>query len=421
MEKLRKSLKDVLESNSLTATLLPAARGFLLIYPALFLLAKFTYINFYYSLSAVLYVLFILGVVFSFALGADLEMTIAFGLLAVSYLKTFLNYGYFDFNIFVYFAFYCILAVWSYGNMKSQGRAEESGEALRYCPACGKQVRTQANFCPFCGAECRSSERKTEKLKTAAVDYTGPGREVVELCGGVTVLVFNLIFSAYLCCDTFQNFSFMTLLVQIPNIMICVGGWMLYASCSKGQPKTSGFTVINTVLLIRQIFATIPWIVVLIAGLLLLLAGESTTAIGFLVLLGDAIALSLVTMYWNGMRRATVQGRKLLRGEDTVWSSSLLVIVLTGFNVAGQLWSLFAQSGTSYMEARLADSIWQWTYEIIGNSIIADYVYQYLASILGLNRGSGLQTLASILSVSVPVCAIVILAKIRGYSQKSQA
>lgn len=414
MEKLRKNLRDVLESNSLTAALLPMGRGFLLIYPVLFLLLQYTYIKFFYSVEAILCVLFDLGVVFSFALGSDVALTVAFGMLAVSYLKTFLNYAYSDFNALVYFVFYCVLAVWSYGNRKDQGRGKLDRASLQYCPTCGKQVRPQAKFCPFCGKECGSSRIITEKSKTAAMDYMGPGREVVDLCSSTMALVFNIIFSAYLFSDIFQNFSFMALLSQTLNIMICIGGWMLYASCSKGQPKTSGFTVINTVLLIRQIFATIPWVFLLIVGLFLLATGN-----GFMVLLVGVIVLSLVTLYWNRMRRTTVQGRKLLLGEDTVWNSSLMIIVLTGFSVAGQLGILLTQSGISYMTESIVNRSEQSIYEITGSSFIAHCVYQYLSSIFGLNNGNGLQTLASISGVAVPICAIVILVKIRNYSHEA--
>lgn len=418
MNKVRNSLKEALESNPVTASLLSVGVIFLMINPILSLLAEFTYIGFYYSFYGLIYRLYLFGIILSFAAGADLALTIAFGILAAVCLKSSMNYT--NFNTFVNLVFYVCLTLFSFRNRKlnlTDKQSQTGTEKKRFCPECGKPLRSEAIFCPACGKECPVPSLISGRTQTAAASYSGSGKEVVMLCGSTMVLIFNILLSLDLLYNTFGRFSFITLLVHTPMIIICIGSWMVYAGCVSGKPKTSGFTVINTVLMLQQILATIPWGIGMLVGLLLVFAGDTASAVGFLVMLITGVALCFVTAYWNGMRRAALQAKKLLMGEETEWSSSLLVIILTIMSILKQVWVLFVQSGTNGTLGWIVNEIAQAVYDATGSYSIYSYAYQYLASVFGIENFGSSQMLAGALSISVPVCAVIILIMIRNHEK----
>ncbi len=438
MEKLRDTLKKTLTSNQITARLLPAATVFLMIYPVAQLLTRFFYLKIYYSLSALLYLLYIVGVVFSFAMSADLALGISFAMLAVSYLITMIKS--FTFNQLVYTAFYAVLAFLAFRNWKivspdssskmktaTAGKIQKLDAILtKLCPECGKRIRAQSKFCPFCGSPCPDMNKEAEQGTKADKErkWHGMGKEVqserrqsnasswntvADVCGSSTTLVFNIFFSAYLLLNVFADFSFLGFLYNIPMIAICVGVWMLYASSLGGQTKTSGFTVLGAAVLACLIVKIIPWALGVIIGFRLVAAGDSAASIGAIVLILALSGLALVFVFWNEIRKCSVQGKKALSDETEKWTVSKLAIVLTMLTIVRKVFALLLTLGTNSIMDRLLDSI---IYGSAVNPYAAESLYSSFAPLFGLASENGIHAFVAMLNIAVSICAICVFLQI---------
>ena len=100
MREIQNAMGNYVHRNALLAQILPAAPVLLLIEPVLLLINSIRYLDFYYVLSPLVHLVFLLGLFLCFAVDRRLWLSIAFVLLALTELIRLI--GYFNFPNLVY-------------------------------------------------------------------------------------------------------------------------------------------------------------------------------------------------------------------------------------------------------------------------------------------------------------------------------
>lgn len=432
MENLRKNLKEMLLSNGVTGTLYPAGIVLILIYPALFLLQCIVYNNIIGQVTPIFYVLYLMGIMFCLSDNKDWAVGTAFAIKAAGYLICVCkNFTFNTFlNLFIYggiagFIIYHYVLRQQKTDYHTNVIQPQTVTGLSHCTVCGKPVDESGRFCPFCGnaynykpdnilepiapvyPNDQSRSRRSETV------YNEPSGSVALFCGSAMVLVLSVLLSANILLNIIANHSFITVISQIPLIIICIGCWILYVSSLNGNLTTTGFTMINGSLLALCIISFVPCIVGFISGLLMLIKGGSDfVGFGFGVMLGCVILFGFFWLYWSGLRKPVTSARLILTGEKTQWESSLFCIVMICISIGFEVISTLVTIGANSLNNYYLNAILSQITNEMGGGYTSNILSNYFGSLFG-GTSKGLVIFNSLISIALHICAVTILVQIR--------
>lgn len=103
--------------------------------------------------SAILYFLYIIGVVFSFAKNDTLPLMIIFAFKTISPIISMLRYGIY-FNNVVYVLVYGFITYWIFTELSKEKSQFEINTEKKFCPNCGQSISSSTQFCGNCGEKC---------------------------------------------------------------------------------------------------------------------------------------------------------------------------------------------------------------------------------------------------------------------------
>ena len=164
MNELRSGIRGLLERVPVLAPVMPWAFIPALVYPVLGMIGSMTYLGFFESIRALLWLLYLAGLAMCFAQELDWAVGAAFAVNALGHLISMLRY--FTFNSLIYTAFYALLAWVFLRDLVAGGQlhlphaaaapaqpfaAPAPDDTLRFCPTCGEPVDLSGRFCPYCG------------------------------------------------------------------------------------------------------------------------------------------------------------------------------------------------------------------------------------------------------------------------------
>ncbi|MCD7844507.1 MAG: zinc ribbon domain-containing protein [Oscillospiraceae bacterium] len=460
MTEVRSGLKKLLENNRVLVSIMPGAFVFLLLYPVLGLIDSFTLlgIGIYDSIQALWYVLYLFGLLLCFAESMDWAIGCGFALNCLRYLVYIIRFV--TFNRAVYLVFYGVLAFFFLRSAFSQNRTGDYGARTRpaaggygedfsggagepkssFCGSCGSALSPGAKFCPVCGrAQVNAgaagnprpasgpswggteyaggrnqAPRQVSRPAPRPSYYSGPAGMVVNLCGSVMALVFTILLTAYLFFSLIQSFTFLNIVTSIPMILVCIGCWIVYVSSARQDTNTTGFSLIGGGILVVEIVVDILISLGIVAGIAVMVAGKSqaTTAIGLLLVAGFALALLLVTLYWNGLRKSAVTAKRILRGEAQEWETSMYSVVILCVRAVYMLIVLLAAARIQAAVTSLLSSL------LYSGSLYAGGMSSGAASMMesalsALFHIGWAARLTNVLSAVIAVFAVAILISIR--------
>ena len=323
-------------------------------------------------------------------------------------------------------------------------------ETMHRCPECGEMVRRTSNFCPHCGKQipkeaptvCSKCGAKLEPgAKFCAYcatpvsadspvepNYYPPrtdpfgGRtfpvesftwwpksaRIEDLCGSVACLVLTVAFTVQLVCKVLFHFSISNLIGNIPMILICIGCWMCFAGGRQNTLTPSGFGLISGTLTFLGVVACVASAFGCLLGVVLIAAAEETRGIGFVVLLICAACIYFIWKYWNQLRQAAKSAAAVVQNGCGRIPASMYSIVLLYIGAASELISLVNMSSTQ----SAINDLYNYVYWLNLPYEVERAVYAVLDKIAGQGT-SFTAVLSSLAAVIVPLCAGLILQRIR--------
>lgn len=438
MTELRQSLRRVLESNQLITAVMPAAFVLVLLHPAFSFINSLTYISFYAQLRSVFYIAYVLGLLICFANELDWAMGAAFSVFTLQYIISFFKY--FTINTAVYVVYYGVLAFFvlrgvigagkfntsaafgtNTGSGASAWRAEpvqtEAAPVGGFCPNCGKPIDPNGAFCPHCGNPYPAnmgmkSVPVMNHEPMNRVEYSGPIGVLASHCGSMLALAFTCLLTANIVCSLIiAKLALISIISSIPQIIICVACWMIYVGCTKGALNESGFALIGGVTVYELVLCLIIPILVGIIGFILMLQGDTLTAIGIGLVIGAVIMGGLRFLFWSGLRKTTVSAKMIAAGTGYQLYSSLFCIVVVCLKALSELTSLGTiASGNAAVNKLIAELSYELSYAT-GSDQLVKMLTPFLNSLTG--GGGNLAVFNALLGLAVSVCAAIILIQIR--------
>ncbi len=245
----------------------------------------------------------------------------------------------------------------------------------------------------------------------------------------------SILLTASIFFHLIANFGPVTVIGQIPVILICVACWVIYVGSRNRRPMVAtGFTLLSGVMIFYIIFLLIllfvmALVVIYVAYQFASVARYFGSSSGGLVPATVFAILLLVlcgvlwTFFWIGMRKTTVSARGILRGTETEWSTSLFSIILACIGAAVELIMMAGSAALYSTLYRMMEGL-SYYYGSEMNSILGQMLGSQagnwaLSVILGqllnsLGGNQGLRIFCSLLDIAVIVVAVVILLRIRG-------
>ncbi|MCC8129234.1 MAG: zinc ribbon domain-containing protein [Clostridiales bacterium] len=214
MKELKQAIRNLVNSQQILVSMLPAAAVLVLIDPVLLLISSFEGLSFYNLTAGLFFVAYLLGLVLCLAADNDWAVGLAFALKAVASLVSFVNYA--TFSKLVYVALYGVLAyfflraffqteqgqkMWSnvsngaravgnsVGNNGGGNGSYNAGRTANgavICGNCGLTVSEGGAFCPRCGAplpQAAAPEQPTERFCPRCGRKLEPGARFCAYCG----------------------------------------------------------------------------------------------------------------------------------------------------------------------------------------------------------------------------------------------
>ena len=441
MTELRTSLKKIIENNQVMQSILPFAFVLVLIDPVFAFIGSLHYIGLYSSIRSILYIAYLIGLILCFAVECNWAIGAAFCIIALRMFVSMIRM--FSFNALIDTVFYAFLAVFFLRltvikqEMGGTGFAEMpfshtrppekiADAASQFCAGCGKPVDISGKFCPSCGTPYSSRQLHRPSASElfhipsahiATEQHSGPTGMLYSMCGSILALAFTILLSANTMIALIANFSVITVIAQIPMILICIGCWMIYTGSAQNRLNHSGFTLISGVLIAELVICYIPIVFVEIAMIFLMFRSSSFVGFGIGVLIVCFILTFVCSLYWNGLRTTAVSARNILQGKDSNWRTSMFAIVMICIHLAGQVIGLAISSSLNSRLDEVLNTLSHRLYYTTGSSAVANTLADYFTSLLGGNRG--LATLSSLLSIAVLACAMVILIQIRNKNKNA--
>jgi hypothetical protein len=241
--------------------------------------------------------------------------------------------------------------------------------------------------------------------------------------GSTFILVLAIVYSLTLLLSLMDSLTsaggfFLDLLSAAPQILVCIGMWMLYAS-AKGRFSVTGYTLASVGLIIRLVLLILGYVIALFAILVLMIAvGEysdgASTGVTVGLVIGVLVSAVINVLYLVKVRQVATSSRAVLLGQSRELKVSLYPIIILGIAAVGKLIIfavLRALSGT------LSMMIWQLAYQMsymLGTD--ASSLMSQAYSMLGLGSGF-LSIVSSLLDIAVTVLFLIALVQYRGLRQ----
>ncbi|MCD7760769.1 MAG: zinc ribbon domain-containing protein [Clostridiales bacterium] len=209
MKELKQAIRNLVNSQQLLVSILPAAAVLVLIDPVLMLIHSVEWMSFYSVSAGLFFAVYLLGLVLCLAADNDWAVGLAFALKAVSWLISFTSYA--TFSRLVYVALYGVLAffflraffqseqgqkMWSSVSNGARSVGSGVGNNVGYdagrtangavvCGNCGLTVPEGGTFCPRCGAPLPQAapEQTTERFCPRCGRKLEPGARFCAYCG----------------------------------------------------------------------------------------------------------------------------------------------------------------------------------------------------------------------------------------------
>lgn len=439
MNNLRESLRKLLYSNPITSALLPAGIVFVFLYPALFMVNNAIWSSFISGVLPILYVFYLLGIIICIATYRDWAVAAAFYIKAFGYLLSLFNS--FIPGTFLWMLVYILLGTVSIWIMMATKQGNDmlamsfhrpqstyrpgpdamEGEpqaAPQHCPCCGNLVEPGAMFCSFCGN--KYPQEVLNAMGGGMGGYRGPIHQIGELCGSTLALVFNIALTANILFTLIANFSLGQIVSQSLMILICVSCWIIYAGSRNHNLTTTGFSIMNVVMIIETVLALIvPVIGVIVGGILIATGYSDAASVGIAIILGCVIGGVLLFLYWNGFRKTSASAKQILLGQQVPWTASMYCIVFTSISVFINTVSVIAKMVLAASFESFAYSLKNEFSYYLGGGSFADSIIDGLTdAVIGGNPV--LATISAIVGITVGVCAVLILLKVREGGNESR-
>lgn len=158
---IQTALKKFFEGNQYWRNLLQYAGIFLYIYVAIEIIEMFPLpsgisVAFNY-LSAILYFVYISGVVMSYAKNDMIPVFVVFAYKTIAPIISIIRWG-FSFNSIIYIIVYGIIAYWAFkksfqGEEYREQNSDFTSSEQMFCPNCGKSMSKSSEFCGNCGTK----------------------------------------------------------------------------------------------------------------------------------------------------------------------------------------------------------------------------------------------------------------------------
>jgi hypothetical protein len=458
LNNLRNDLRELLFSNPVTSTLYQAGFILIFIYPVLNLIQCASYSSFLAALLPIAYAFYLIAIVTCLANSQDWAIGAAFGIKALTNLLIMCRY--FTMASFFYFLLYAAMAGFfiylfvlqrqggnpheNTGNMQyqyQQGAQNPSQQEtqqtfqqapqMAFCPGCGQPIEEDGLFCPHCGTRYenngpvfgnqggfqgqeKNQGRNSYGGSQPAPEYSGPFGQVALFCSGLQTLVFTVLLTASILFSLILNHSLLSIVFQIPGILCCIACWIIYVTSTNGTLKTTGFSLINGVLILELVLYLIPCVIGMIAGLLIVTkAGDSDFAgIGIFLIIFSALFAFIFWLYLGGFRKSIVSAREMIQGRTSEWKTSMFCIVVGIISAVGSLISTISvlsirNSASSYVDGLLS----QFSY-YLGSDYLSDTLSSYIQPLIW-GSNPALTTISSLLGIAVQICVVVLLLEIR--------
>lgn len=229
-------------------------------------------------------------------------------------------------------------------------------------------------------------QKKQKEEKTVA-DISLPKGKLQALLLTKTFLAFVIVYTVNVAVNVFSDFSIFKIVFQILPILFCVGIWLIYCERYKETMSTTGFTMINVVLLFELVLRVAILIIVVIVALSM--ASDSVFALLFFgtVILGFDIG------YWRSLSK-TISSMKECAVHGTGYTEMhasmypiIIWILQTIIKTIGFLVACYLQNLANNMNSTLNQ------YGEEANSIVG-----YLTDSLGLGYSFGYGTSSDIVN-----------------------
>jgi hypothetical protein len=241
--------------------------------------------------------------------------------------------------------------------------------------------------------------------------------------GGVLFLIITIVYTLTLVLSLCQSFNgalsvISTLISLAPQILICIGLWMLFAA-AKGAPSTTGYTLASVGLIIRLVLAILSGVVGIIGVVIFSAATGLTDVDGggllmVMILMAIAVGVCLNAFYYIGLYQVAKSSKAVTQGTGRELKVPLypiiLMIVIALFQV---VWFIFTLAGQQIINAILNQMIWSMGYMLDSSSYSA--IYQVL-HMLGLST-SGLVTMSKLVNIASVILCLVGLIQYRKLNQ----
>jgi hypothetical protein len=237
------------------------------------------------------------------------------------------------------------------------------------------------------------------------------------------VLVLAIVYSLTLLLELSDSLTsaggfFFTLLGEAPQILVCIGMWMLYAS-AKGRFSVTGYTLANVGLIIRLVLMLLGYLIAIFFLLMLAIyfgqySDGSITGVTVGVVVGILVGAVINVLYLLKVRQVVTSSRSVLLGQSRELKVSLYPIVILGIAAVGKL-ILFAVLRA--ISGSLGMMLWQMAYQLsymLGTD--ASSLMSQAYSLLGLGSGF-LSIVSSLLDIAVTVLFLIALVQYRGLRQ----
>jgi hypothetical protein len=237
------------------------------------------------------------------------------------------------------------------------------------------------------------------------------------------ILVLAIVYSLTLLLELTDSLTsaggfFFTLLGEAPQILVCIGMWMLYAS-AKGRFSVTGYTLANVGLIIRLVLMLLGYLIALFFLLMLAVyfgqySDGSITGVTVGVVVGILVGAVINVLYLLKVRKVVTSSRDVLLGQSRALKVSLYPIVILGIAAVGKL-IIFAVLRA--ISGSLGMMLWQMAYQLsymLGTD--ASSLMSQAYSLLGLGSGF-LSIVSSLLDIAVTVLFLIALVQYRGLGQ----
>lgn len=244
-------------------------------------------------------------------------------------------------------------------------------------------------------------------------------------------LIFSILYTGNLLYRLISEFSFLRVAGNLLVILMCIGLWLVYYSCRNNMTDKSGFSMVKGVITTKFILHMILDFIILLA-IFAVGPGIEIKTVGLILILLDLF-------YWSALNRMAGCVKEMAYGKETPIYSGVYPIVILFLNVLfrGVIFTILSYIQNTANNA--VNSINQYGNQVtsslanIFNLFGVDYGYGYETSsslvqsfISPVNEwiettfGFGQSTFAMLLSISIPICEIVLLVKLNSYKEKNQ-